>query len=166
MNNHNGWWRSIFPKKKVSQKNPHSVICQILMDWWKVTSTWHYHCNCKSVTLELHSSCSYIIGIELHELHMYTISCTMNCIHCNSCDLSDNTRVYRNMLSCNELQMLVATEKSSYKANCKSPYFFIVSCDGDLESYNASWSNKKGFPFHLFMGNVPKVVQFHDQKIY
>jgi hypothetical protein len=70
------------------------------------------------------------------------------------------------MLSCDELQMVVATQKSSYKANCKSPYFLIVSCDGDLESCNASWSNNKGSSFHFFMGNLPKVVQFHAQKIY
>jgi hypothetical protein len=132
----------------------------------KSNSTWHYHCSCKLTALELYNSCSCIVGIELHELHMYTISHTMSCIHCNSCDLSNGTHVYKNMLNCNELQMVIVTQKSNYKANCKSLHFFIVSCDGDLESYNASWSNKKGSPFHFFVGTVLKVVQFHEQNIY
>ncbi len=137
------------------------------MDWWKVTSTWHYHCNCKSVTLELHSSCSYIVGIELHELHMYIVSHTMNCIHCNSCDLSDNTHVYRNMLSCNELQMLVATEKSSYKANCKSPYFLIVVIEYATQTL-VSWNSfalvhyVRHIVWHLTQHNWVKVWPFHS----
>ncbi len=57
---------------------------------------------------------------------MYTISHMVNCIHCNSCNLFDNTQSYRNTLSCNELQMVIATQNPSCKVSCKSPYFFIV----------------------------------------
>jgi hypothetical protein len=60
------------------------------MDQWKVTLAWHYHSSCKLVALKLHNSCSYIIVTKLNELHMYTISHTMNCICWNSCDLFDS----------------------------------------------------------------------------
>jgi hypothetical protein len=65
----------------------------------------------------------YIIVIELH---MYTISHVINYIPCNSCNLFDSTHAHRNLLSCNMLQMIIATQKSSYKASCKLPHFFIV----------------------------------------
>jgi hypothetical protein len=97
MNNHNGWWKLIFQKKTISPKNSHNVTCQILMDWWKLTSTWCYHCSCKLVALELHNSCSYIV---VTKLHMYTISHIVNHICYNSCDLSNSSHTYRNMLSC------------------------------------------------------------------
>jgi hypothetical protein len=49
MNNPNGWWISIFQKK--SPKYPHSAMCSILMNGWKMTLTWHYGCNHRGVTL-------------------------------------------------------------------------------------------------------------------
>jgi hypothetical protein len=55
------------------------------MDGWKIMLAWHYNGNCKLVILELHNSCFYIVAIELHELHMYTITHMASCIHCNSC---------------------------------------------------------------------------------
>jgi hypothetical protein len=82
----------------------YNVTCQI-DESMKTTLTWYYYGSCKLVALELHNSCSHIIVSKLHKLHMYTISHMVNCIHCNSCNLSDNTQSYRNTLSCNELQM-------------------------------------------------------------
>jgi hypothetical protein len=89
----------------------------------KTTSTWCYHGSYKLVALELHNNCSYIVVNKLHKLHMYTISHMVNCIHCNSCNLSDNIQSYRNTLNCNELQIIIAIKKPSCKANCKSPFF-------------------------------------------
>ncbi len=80
------------------------------------------------VALELHNGCSYIVAIELHKLHMYTISRTMNYILCNSCKLFDNTNAHRNTLNCNELQIAIATQKPNCKVNWKSPLFLIVNC--------------------------------------
>ncbi len=64
----------------------------------------------------MHISCSYIVVIESHELHVYTISHTVSCILCNSCDLSNSTHTYKNTLSCNELQMVIATQNPNCKA--------------------------------------------------
>jgi hypothetical protein len=125
--------------KKKSTKNPHSATCQILMDQWKVMSTWCYHGSCKLITLELHNSCFYIvvnelhnscfyiIVNELHKLHMYIVSHIVNCIYCNLCDLFDNTHTHKNMLSCNELQMVIATQKPSCKTSYISPHFLKVA---------------------------------------
>ncbi len=97
----------------------------------------------------MHNSYSYIFVIELHELHMYTISHIVGYIHYNSCNLFDSTHTCKNTLNCNELQMVVAmsckwslqwiangrcnelqmvlaTLKPNCKAICKSPHFFIV----------------------------------------
>jgi hypothetical protein len=109
--------------KKNSLKNPCSTMCQILMDWWKVRSTWCYRCNYKLVALKVYSSYSYII---ITKLHMYTISHIVSYIHCNSCNLSNNTHPHRNTLCYNELQMVIVTQKPSCKASCKSPHFLIV----------------------------------------
>jgi hypothetical protein len=95
------------------------------MDQWKMALRWCYHGSCKLVTIKLHNSYSYIIVIELHKLHMYTVSHMASCIHYNSCNLSDNTHIHKNMLSCNELQMVIATQKPSCKASCKSFHFPI-----------------------------------------
>jgi len=89
------------------------------MDWWKVRSTWCYHCSCKLITLKIYNSCSYIIVIKLH---MYVISHMLSCIHYNSCNLSNNIHTHRNTFSYNELQVVIVTEKPS----CKSPHFVIV----------------------------------------
>ncbi len=54
----------------------------------------------------MHNSCTYIVVIELHELHMYIVShYIVHCICCNSCNLSNITHAYKNTLSYNELQM-------------------------------------------------------------
>jgi len=47
INNHNGWWRSIFQKDyNFMSKNLHSVECQILKDGWQlITTTSHHGCN-------------------------------------------------------------------------------------------------------------------------
>jgi hypothetical protein len=73
-----------------------------------------FHCSCKLVALELHNSCLYIVVHELHELHRYMVSHTMNInyICCNSCDLFDSTHAHRNMLNCNELQMFIVSYNS------------------------------------------------------
>jgi hypothetical protein len=55
------------------------------MDWWKIMSTWRYHCSCNLVALKLYNNCSYIVVIVLHELHMYMVSHMVSFIHCNSC---------------------------------------------------------------------------------
>jgi len=109
--------------KEKKPKNPHSATCQHLMDWWKMMLAWCYHHSCKLVALELHNSCFYIVVIKLH---MYAISHTMRCIYCNSYNFSDSTHVHRNTLSCNELQMVIATQKPSCKTSWKSPQFFIM----------------------------------------
>jgi hypothetical protein len=57
---------------------------------------------------------------------MYTISHIMSYIHCNSCNLSNNTHPHRKTSSYNELQMVIVTQKPSCKASCKSPHFLIV----------------------------------------
>jgi hypothetical protein len=45
--------------------------------------------------MELHNSCSYIIAIELHKLHMYTIPHMVNCVCYNSFNLTNNTHVLK-----------------------------------------------------------------------
>ncbi len=101
MNNHNGWWRSIFQNQNNSHpENPHNITRQILMDWLKVMSTWYYHGSWKLVALELYNNCFYMVVIKLNELHMYTVSHMMNYIHYNSYDLSNNTHTHKNTLSC------------------------------------------------------------------
>ncbi len=50
----------------------------------------------------------------------------MSCIYYNSCNLSNNTHNHRNMLSCDELQMVIATQKPNRKASCKLPHYFIM----------------------------------------
>jgi hypothetical protein len=66
----------------------------------------HYYWNSKLVALDLHNNFSYIIVIELHELHMYMVSHAKSCIYCNSSDILDSTHARRNTLSCNELQII------------------------------------------------------------
>jgi hypothetical protein len=98
MNNHNGWWKLIFQKKiHFHQKIPKMSCVKF---WWKVTSTWCYHCSCKLVALKLHNSCSYIVVIKLLELHIYIVSYIVSYICYNACDLSNSTHTRRNMLSC------------------------------------------------------------------
>jgi hypothetical protein len=82
-------------------------MCHIMMDWWKVMLTWHYHYSCKLVALELHNSCSYIAITKLHKLHMYMVSHMVSYIYCNSCNLTNSTHICRNPLSCNEVQMVL-----------------------------------------------------------
>jgi hypothetical protein len=79
------------------------------------------------VALKLHSNYFYILVTKLHELYMYMISYTVNCICCNSYNLSNSTHIRRNSLSCNNLQIVIAIEKPSYKISCKSPHFFIAN---------------------------------------
>ncbi len=57
---------------------------------------------------------------------MYTISHMVCFIHYNSCNLSNNTHAHKNMISCNELQKVITTQKPNCKANYKLPYFFIM----------------------------------------
>jgi hypothetical protein len=47
MNNHNGWW--ILVSQKNSSKKFHNATCYILMNGWKMTTTWHYGCSYKGV---------------------------------------------------------------------------------------------------------------------
>jgi hypothetical protein len=86
----------------------------------------NYHGTCKLGALELHNSWSYIIIIKLHKLDVCIVSHMVSCIHYNSYDLFDNTHTRRNTLSCNELQMVIATQKLNCKANYQSPHFLIV----------------------------------------
>jgi hypothetical protein len=126
MNNHKEWGKINISKRKCfSPKNLHSAMCQILMDQWKVTLTWHYHSSCKLVALELHNSRFYIVVIELNKLHMYMVSYTMGYIHCNSCNLFNSIRTYKILWVANELQMVITTKKPSCKVTWKS-FFFIV----------------------------------------
>jgi hypothetical protein len=73
------------------------------MDWWKVTLAWYYHGSYKLITLMLYSSCSYIVVIKLHKLHMYMVSHKVGYIHCKSCNLSNNIHACKNTLNYNEL---------------------------------------------------------------
>ncbi len=61
------------------------------MHGWKTTSTWCFNNSCKLIALESHRGCSCIIAIGLHKLHTYMIPQMVNCVHCNSCDLSNDT---------------------------------------------------------------------------
>jgi hypothetical protein len=51
--------------------------------WQNVILTWHYHCSCKLVVLELHNSYYYIIVTILQELQIIITtqkpSCEVNC---------------------------------------------------------------------------------------
>jgi hypothetical protein len=67
-----------------------------------------------------------MVVIKLNELHMYIVSHMMNYIHYNSYDLSNNTHIHKNTLSYKELQMVIAIQKTNYKASYKSFHFFIV----------------------------------------
>jgi hypothetical protein len=78
------------------------------------------------VALKLHNNYSYIVVIELHDLHMYTFSQMVSCILCNSFHLSNNIHICRNVLNCDEMQMIIATQKPNCKVSCKSPHFLIV----------------------------------------
>ncbi len=40
--------------------------------------------------------------------------------------LFNNTYIWKNMLSCNELQMVIATPEPNYKASSKSSHFLIM----------------------------------------
>ncbi len=53
---------------KNSPKNPHNTMCQILMDKWKLISTWQCHGSCKLVALGLQNNCSYIVVIGVAQL--------------------------------------------------------------------------------------------------
>jgi len=65
------------------------------MEGWQATLTWLYNGNYKLVALKLHNICFFIIATKLHELHTYTVPHMMNCICCNSCNSSSNTRVVK-----------------------------------------------------------------------
>jgi hypothetical protein len=78
------------------------------------------------VVLKLHNNYSYTVVIELHDLHMFIFSHMVSCILCNSFDLSNNIHIRRNALNCDEIQMVIATQKPSCKITCKSPHFLIV----------------------------------------
>jgi hypothetical protein len=112
--------------------------------------TWCYHGSCKLVTLELHSSCFYIVVTLLHvymvshiagcicynscdlsnnthtcrNIHVYIVSHIVSCICCNLCDLYNNIHTCRNLPSCNKLQMVNVTQNPNCKGSCKSPHFF------------------------------------------
>jgi hypothetical protein len=77
------------------------------MDGWKMTSTWHYGCSHRGV----HNSWKGIVTTKLQ------LSC--NELH----------RTY------SELQVSDATQKFSYKANCKTPFFFMVHFNQFLPKY-------------------------------
>jgi hypothetical protein len=134
------------------------------MDWWKVTLTWHYHGGCKLVALDLHCSYSYITVIDLH---MYTISCIVNYIHSNSCDLSNNIHTHKNMLSCNELQMVIPTLKPNCEASCKSPHLLIAIIEYATQTL-VSWNSFAlvhyvgHIVWHLTQHNWVKVWPFHS----
>jgi hypothetical protein len=57
------------------------------------------------MALKLLNNRYFIIVVKFHELHMYMVSHTMSCIHCNSCNLFNNIHACKNTLGCNELQM-------------------------------------------------------------
>jgi len=113
--------------KNNSPKNPHSATCKILMDWWKVKSRWCYHGSCKLVALELHNNCSYIVVNKLHKLHMYMVSHIVNYIYVVTYVTCFITLTHKNMLSFNELQMVISTQKPSCKTSYISPHFLIMA---------------------------------------
>jgi hypothetical protein len=67
-----------------------------------------------------------MVVIKLNELHMYIVSHMVNYIHYNLYDLSNNTQIHKNTLNYNELQMVIAIQKTNCKASYKSLHFFIV----------------------------------------
>jgi hypothetical protein len=67
-----------------------------------------------------------MVVIKLNELHMYMVSHMVNYIHYNSYDLSNSIHSHKNTLSYNELQMVIAIQKTDCKASYKSVHFFIV----------------------------------------
>jgi hypothetical protein len=77
----------------------------------------------KLVALELHNSWSYIVAIELHELHTYAISHIVSCVYCNSCNSFNSTYVVETRWVTMKLQMVIVTQKPNCKTNCESPYF-------------------------------------------
>jgi hypothetical protein len=64
-----------------------------------------------------------MVIIKLNKLHMYMVSHMMNYIHYNSYDLSNSTHTNKNILSYNELQIVIAIQKTNCKASYKSLYF-------------------------------------------
>ncbi len=88
-------------------------------------STWCDHYSCKLIALKLHINCSYVF-INWVAWVVYVYNFTYDAT--NSCDLFDNIHVHRNMLNCNELQMLIAAQKPNCTVSCKSPHFFICLC--------------------------------------
>jgi hypothetical protein len=108
--------------KTNSPKNPHSVTNLILMNQWKITSTF-YHARFKLIPLKLHNSHFYIVVITLHKLHRYKVSHMVNCMCYKSCNLFDSTHACRKYV---ELQMVVTIQIPNYKASCKSSHFFIM----------------------------------------
>jgi hypothetical protein len=67
-----------------------------------------------------------MVVIKLNELHMYMVSHMMNYIHYNSYDLSNSIHTHKNILNYNELQMVIAIQKTNCNASYKSLHFFIL----------------------------------------
>jgi hypothetical protein len=99
-------------------KSHHSATCQFLMDGWKlVLLAWCYGCNCSEVAQWLKMNCFKIVAIELqwiapHIWWIATIAAYATCI------------ITLTLYKYSELQMIIATQKLNYKANCKTSFFF------------------------------------------
>jgi hypothetical protein len=67
---------------------------------------------------------AYVIATLLHELHMYMISYTTNCVCYNSFNLFNNTHIIEICLSC---KWPIQLKNLSCKISCKTPYLIIVA---------------------------------------
>jgi hypothetical protein len=54
--------------------------------------------------------------------------CVENNHNIHSCNLFNSIHTYRNTISCNELQMVITTQKSNCKTSYKSPNFSLFTC--------------------------------------
>jgi hypothetical protein len=61
--------------------------------------------------------------VPLKHCHWNMVSHMVNYICCNSYNLSNNIHTHKNMLNCNELQMVITTQKPNYKAITSHPIF-------------------------------------------
>ncbi len=101
-------------------KNLHSAMCQILIDGWQLMMlAWHHGCNCNGVA----SSWKWIVLTKLqlncNDLHYIYDELQFY----NSCNLSINTHM---SYKYSEWQVFSAIQKLRYKANYKTPIFFIL----------------------------------------
>ncbi len=108
---------------------------------------------------------------------MYMISHTVTCICCNSCNFSNNIHAHRNTLRCNELQMVITSQKPNCKANCKLAHFFILFghaiqwTHGAYELHTSFWSFLHNNSNHhnktkIYVYQKPPLKLFHQPSWY